>query len=247
MKNNPYKTLLSHLSKRRIYTWDDLLALIDKEGQNSLQSHYRWIVYQMAKEGLIKRIGRGKYIKADDHKTYVSEPLSASAASSSKVLKKSYPDMSFVIFESSALNEWLNELIARPTIIIEVDSNYLEEAYYALAEKTKLPVLLKPNEKEMTHYRVGKTIVIEPLFSRAPVQKDSHSPSLEQLMVDLVADRYFSYFFSQSELPEMYESMISSYIVNRDSLFSYAKRRRVYEKMLPLLPPSFLGNETTNG
>jgi hypothetical protein len=89
----------------------------------------------------------------------------------------------------------------------------------------------------MTHYRNDETILLEPLRSRSPLKRQGTGIRLEKLMVDLLADDFFAYFYSPSELPDVYEAISKNNIIDTDTLFAYAKRRLVYDRLTSLLPP----------
>jgi hypothetical protein len=97
-------------------------------------------------------------------------------------------------------------------------------------------VLLKPSEKEMSHYRTAETLILEPLSSRAPLSKKTPSIGLEKLMVDLLADHFFSFFLSESELPSLCQKMTKDYLINYSTLHAYAQRRGVENRLKRLLP-----------
>jgi hypothetical protein len=89
----------------------------------------------------------------------------------------------------------------------------------------------------MDYYRDDRTVLLEPLVSRAPLTKNQTTVRLEKLMVDLIADDFLSFFYSSSELPDMFESMRENYAMDYGTLFNYAKRRRVSTELSALFSP----------
>lgn len=62
--------------------------------------------------------------------------------------------------------------------------------------------MLKPNEKEWDAYCTGDNIVMLNLISEAPKCADEyHSMCIEQLLVDIVAEKSFKNLYSRSEEP----------------------------------------------
>jgi hypothetical protein len=238
--------ILNSLFIDRTYTRDDLFKIILDHHPAYTQSSCRWVLSALLKEGSLMRIYCGGYRKTTELKHYEPVSLEKHTSAALALLKKALPEAKIVAFDSAMLNEWLNELIAHSTGIIEMDPAFLEDAYYVLKAKYKGTVLLKPNEKEMTHYRNGETLLLEPLRSRAPLSRKENTIRLEKLMVDLLADDFFAYFYSASELPDIYESMSRNYALDVDTLFAYAKRRLVYDELCHLIPKDLIEEISTH-
>jgi hypothetical protein len=133
-----------------------------------------------------------------------------------------------VVFNSSDLNEWLNELIAHPTVLVEVDRRTMEYVFEILKKSfPKAVVLFNPSLEERTRYSETDTIVIFPLFSRPPLLKRNGKISLEKLAVDVLADRGLRQFFSLDESMEIVLAMLTAYSYDRRALLAYAERRHV--------------------
>jgi hypothetical protein len=231
-----YKILETYLKENCLYTKDDIVNIIKKVKPSLSPSSYGWIIYQLKNNGEIKRIGKSTYIKSKKLEQYKSRALSKEAARCLASLKKAFPNSELIVFETSCLNEWLNELIAHSTIVVEMRSDLLESAFFLLSKNNESHVLLKPGKDEFSHYWSDDSVIIEPLHSRAPLEKKGNGICLEKLIVDLLSDKFLGYFFSRSELPEIYEEMFEQYAIDADRLFTYAKRRRVLSALLPLLP-----------
>jgi hypothetical protein len=235
MNENSYENINDVLKKGYPYRRKEIFSLIEKVKPQYTAASFRWILDDLLKRGTLKRFGRGLYMKGCEQETYMPEvlPLERRAV---KILLERFPLAKIVAFSSTILNEWLNELVAHGTIVVEMEESYLDDAYYLLKEKTKATVLLKPTEKEITHYRDDDTIILEPLRSRAPLLRKDTTIKLEKLMVDLLADSFLTYFFSPSELPALYKTMNERYIINKDALYAYATRRGVCQELISLLP-----------
>jgi hypothetical protein len=231
------KDILDSLKDNHYYSRADLLKLIHEKRPDYSTASCCWVLSSLLKDEAFVRIGRGAYLKLVSASPSEEKPLKEGSAQAVRLLEKSFPEAKIVAFDSSLLNEWLNELIAHSTTVIEMDPSYLEDAYYLLKSKTKMQILLRPNEKEMTHYRNDETILLEPLRSRSPLKRQGTGIRLEKLMVDLLADDFFAYFYSPSELPDVYEAISKNNIIDTDTLFAYAKRRLVYDRLTSLLPP----------
>jgi hypothetical protein len=236
MAQERYSKISEAMVEGKPYSKIELLRLI-QNCYPDLSSHSEaWVIYHLLKQGSCCKIGHGLYLKNSALVSYQNPPLPSSIQSLIEQLKRRFPQTPVVAFESSCLNEWLNELIASSTPVIEVESSLLEDAYYALSAKSSYRILLKPTDKEMTHYRQGQFLILEPLTSRAPLNKEGTGIRLEKLMVDLLADSFFSYFFSLGECPNIFQEITQRYIVDSGTLFTYAKRRHVEAELKALLP-----------
>jgi hypothetical protein len=237
MNEQRYQDILAPLQKGKQYTLAELSSVIHTLRPQLSPRGYSWILSHLVQQGSLKRIKEGIYLRDDTLKIYDSGSLPKVGQECISLIRKAYPDFRIVAFETTILNEWLNELIARSTLIIEVESLALGYVYNALHGKVKATLLLKPSAKEMDYYRDDRTVLLEPLVSRAPLTKNQTTVRLEKLMVDLIADDFLSFFYSSSELPDMFESMRENYAMDYGTLFNYAKRRRVSTELSALFSP----------
>jgi hypothetical protein len=77
------------------------------------------------------------------------------------------------------------------------------------------------------------SILISRLVTQSP-QKTVHgvpSPKLEKILVDIFVDGDKFYYFQGEELTRIFESVFSTYWINEKTLFRYAGRRMVGEKL----------------
>ena len=79
-------------------------------------------------------------------------------------------------------------------------------------------------------------IVIVKLTTEAPKgKKISWHTRLEKLLVDIVAEPLLSASISQAEYPHIYTDAFERYIVDENTLFRYARRRRASNKIRNLI------------
>jgi hypothetical protein len=135
----------------------------------------------------------------------------------------------YVIWESDILNYWLNHLLNKNYVFIEVDKKYLDFAFDYLTEKGFSNILVNPSLKEFNKYRNSSSVIIIPLFSKSPVEHNK--VTIEKIIVDLYVDKIFSNLIESSELPAIYNQIFKTYKINFTTLYSYAKRRRVYDNL----------------
>lgn len=109
----------------------------------------------------------------------------------------------------------------------------LEEAVFH-ALKSNFPcVLLCPSEETFYQYRSPEqTVVILKLVSEAPKPVgQSHSASLEKLLVDLFSRKLTGHLIERAEYPAVYEEAFSKYLIDQKKMFRYARRRSVEEEI----------------
>jgi hypothetical protein len=163
-------------------------------------------------------MGQAEILKPD----YTSS-LSDEAAELLSYMKDNYPLLNYIVWESRALNEFLNHQMSRNYIFVEVERDLADLIFDRLANKFAYRTLFKPTEKEITLYSDQITIVILGLNTEAPIKE--HEPLLEKLLVDLLANKLIGYITSPSEFDFVYEDAFSKYQINHTAMLRYARRR----------------------
>lgn len=183
----------------------------------------------MVAKGIICRKQRGKYVLQNGSvaNKYVYRPqLNEQLREVSEKIESKFPFVNFVCFESVQLNEFLNHLIGKNTFFVLVEKDAIDFVFRYLQEETDWNILLKPNDKEWDAYCTGNNIVMLNLISEAPKCVDEyHSMCIEQLLVDIVAEKSFKNLYSRSELQGVYNLADKSYLIDYTRLLRYARRR----------------------
>lgn len=191
------------------------------------QTTVNWRIYELVKNGVLERIGRGKFRLG---KTNPYEPRP------SKKLVKLYnelhgffPYTTLCIWETAWLNELQQHLINKSYTIVEIDKDVSESAFHKLQENKKT-VFLEPSLEIMEKYVSvhDNAIIVKPLITEAPVQDIANAvvPTLEKILVDLYCDDQIFYFFQGRELQYIWENAFRTYSIQQDKLLRYASRRR---------------------
>ncbi len=138
------------------------------------------------------------------------------------------------ILSSVALNPYINQLIAHPSYVVEVEKAYLQPCFDVLREKLAHRVLLNPSKAERARYYEPGIVCLYPLMSKCPVSKDG-GVRPEKLLVDLlVSDRYRS-LYSGHDIHQALYLLCNGYAVNYRTLFAYASRKRKTEAVYSAL------------
>lgn len=223
--------------KKEPFTRENIYNASQSKGSTFKDYNIRTIVDSLLVNDNIVRVGRNRYIKKQRDfckKEYYNIPTNDMKKLMSKINNK-YPKLSYVIWESKCLNEFLNHLIAKNYIFIEVEKSGCEYVYNLIKEKNK-NVLLYPTEKEMNYYSENNGIVVDKLISEVPKNiKDEHLVSIEKIIVDLFAEKKLLSMFSKGDYPDMLERMFNKYMVNQNKLFRYAKRRNKEKEIVEFI------------
>jgi len=229
---NSMQDMFSSLKPKKIYTYQELLEILQSTKKRSVSS-CRQTIETAIKNGSLIRAMRGQYMLCDKVYPLYVYSLTAVGVKLQRLIKKAYPDIDFVIFELAQLNEFLNHQIGRNIIFIYVEKELTSFVFDTLKERFD-NVLINPNEELLHRYFSNDMIVIKPLITRTPRGKDRNIAGLEKILVDLVADKTIGGFIEKNELSNIYSDMTSRYFIDKAAVLSYAKRRNVAEKILEL-------------
>ena len=186
---------------------------------------------------LITRTGRGSY-KAEKKRTYAFD-LSDTAQKASELITVKYPLVDFQVWELYQLNEFVNHLLAKDIIFIDVE-NMLEESVFELLFDTYPHVLYLPSADDYYRYASEETIVIGKLITESPPCFGIHKQAaLDKILVDLFAHGITGQIVSRSEYPAIYEDSFEKYSINQARMFRYARRRGIESEIR-----SFIQEET---
>ncbi len=224
-----YEEVVCQLNREEEYTRQQIYDVLVKEKPEMSFNSFKWIISEMVAKGIICRKQRGKYVLQNGSvaKKYVYRPqLNEQLREISEKIESKFPFVNFVCFESVQLNEFLNHLIGKNTFFVLVEKDAIDFVFRYLQEETDWNILLKPSDKEWDAYCTGDNIVMLNLISEAPKCVDEyHSMCIEQMLVDIVAEKSFKNLYSKSELQGVYNLADKSYLIDYTRLLRYARRR----------------------
>ena len=230
-----YEEVVCQLNKEKVYSRQEIYGALVKEKPELSDNSFKWIMWQMIKNGIIYRMQRGKYVLQRNtilDKKKFKPVMNVRLQEISKKIETKFPNVNFVCFESVQLNEFLNHLIGRNTLFVLVEKDAIDFVFRYLQEENMGSILLRPNEKEWDAYCTGNNIVMLNLISEVPKSGDDyHSMCIEQLLVDIVAEKTFQYLYSKSELRNIYAFANKSYLIDYVRLLRYARRRGKAEEV----------------
>lgn len=219
--------IITKLSGSQSYSRDDLFHIFNKEKKTLTDSTFRWTLYNLQKEQLLFRTDYDTYTTTEPQTLPVYRPPYTDSAKSIILdMAQKYPGLSFVVFESVLLNEFLNHQIAQNTIYIQVEKDVSTYIFDNLQQERPGSILYKPNAKDFERYWTPGCIVILELVSQSPLSTEyPHEIAAEKMLVDILADKSISATFSPSELPFIFENVMESYLIDKRRMNRYASRR----------------------
>lgn len=207
----------------------DIIDQLMAEKPEISATDLKWKLFHFCKSQGLKSIGAHQYAKVDHVYDY---KLGAEAEKINCILKTDYPEMKIAVWESRILNEWLNLLLAKNTIYIEVEKAFIDTLYDSLLDCCEdAMILVNPRSEEYYRYQKDGLIVLKTMVARAPVSKENHI-TLEKLFVDLICDKLFVQLFDRYTVEELIRNALRQYSVNEKKILAYAKRRGRYNEVL---------------
>ena len=218
---------ISKMTDKTTYCRNDLVHILSSAKPDLSDSVFRWTLYNLLREKKLFRVDYDTYTTVKPKEQPMYRPYySDKAKAVTKMLENRFPEMTFVVFESVLLNEFLNHQIAQNTIYIQVERDISSYIFDELREGYAGNVLYKPGTKEFNRYWAKDCVVVLDLITQAPLAQDRpHEITIEKLLVDLVGEKSIAATFSPSEIPSVYDEAMKRYRVDRHKLLRYAGRR----------------------
>lgn len=199
---------------------------------NMSQRSKALLINKLIEDGVIAKINNDQYKFVNKKKYHIYREYDETK-NFINVLKDIKFD--YIIYNITFLNEWLNHLIGKNTIFIEVDKKYANTIYEVLVDNNYKNILLNPSLEEIDKYSSSDLIIIKPLFTRSPINRKDKSFTIEKIIVDLFVDAILKRFFSTSELPDIYKQIFEKYAIDELSLNAYLTRRKIKKSFFEFL------------
>lgn len=219
--------------KNTIYSESEIYRLVQEQKQEVSEQKLKWMLYEFERDGVLSRIGTKKYIAG--RKKYKYE-LREDSKNIDEYIRSSFPEVKYVIWESTQLNEWINFLINQNTIFIDIEKELIDFVIDGLVEEfgNEYTILINPDEQTVSRYGRDNLVIVKKLFSRSPLDKKEHMIKLEKLLVDLVCDKYYAWMLDSSTIKDVFAGVKNTYAIDTTKMLNYAKRRNVLSTIKPL-------------
>lgn len=157
-----------------------------------------------------------------------------------KIIKKEYPEINFIVWNTDILNEFTLHYVVSNYIIIESERiaidliiNLLKVNY--LKKYTIITQDILNNNKEL-YSNTENLIIVKPLHIKSPLIKEQNKKyiSIEKIMLDLYVDELYIQYQGK-ELETIYENIFEKYDIELKKLIKYAEIRtnvKEYKKFI---------------
>jgi len=206
---------------------------------NLSEQDFRRILYSLKNTGLISSTGSGIYYykgyRNPSKKRYVPN-LSAYVEAIDHTVREAFPYLSYLIWETSILNEFMLHQPGQSQVILEVEKGTEESVFNQLSDKYPGIVFLDPDRLTMERYVMQKpgSIIISKFISQTPrgrkIDKVPYA-KIEKILVDLLVDDEKYFVYQGRELVSIFENVFDRYMIDVRSLFRYAGRRKADQKL----------------
>lgn len=137
-----------------------------------------------------------------------------------------FPHISFTVFETVLMNDFLNHLIAQDTVFIQCEKDAGVFVFRFLQDEGFTNVMYKPSKKELGLYWSKNQVIVTDMVSEAPLSTSSpHAITLEKMLVDMYCDKLIRDTYSRAEYPSVVEQAVKTYRLDRPKMLRYARRR----------------------
>jgi hypothetical protein len=229
-------TLSQYFQDQESFTANDVFDYFAQKDPDIKRTTANWRIYELVRQGSLKRTGRGMFAlgQADSFLPL----LTKKQRTISGRIKKQFPLITFCCWHTSALREFFQHVIVYDFLLVETEREAVDAVFHFVKE-TQPNSFQEPSREIMENFVLDSrdAVIVKPLVSEAPLQEaDAVTlPTLEKILVDLLADAETFFFLQGHEMLNIFTSAMGKYTVNTDRLLRYAKRRNKKEELQRIL------------
>lgn len=218
--------LLKQLSSRKEMSTNEIARFFEENGLSIKKNTLNWRLYELVNQGLIARIGRGKYTLGS--KRAYTPILSDNSIKLSNIVKVNFPLLSYCIWDIDIIKPFTQHIPSIFSIIIEVEKDGKEAVYHKVRED--FPNTFLDDSKKYIRdilQELQDVILIKTLISEAPVKLFDNVPIPlpEKVLVDLYCDTLLFDYLQGNELRYIFQNILHQFFINKNRLLRYATRR----------------------
>lgn len=221
-----------HFDGKAVFETKDIVDFYRQYEKEIKLTTINWRVYALVQEGVLQRIGRGKFRLGQGRK-YIPE-IPSVTKSIFKKLKAAFPYANFCVWNTSVLNEFMQHQPNRFFLLVETNKETTHSAFYFLRE-IKKSVFIEPTNDILEKYLVNEkeVVIIKPLISEAPTQNINEvvTATLEKILVDIFCDEVIFSAQQGAEMRTIFKEAFTKYTINQSKMLRYADRRRKKEEL----------------
>lgn len=230
--------VLDNFAMGTVFSRKELYDYYLKKEPDLKESTFAWRIYDLKKRGIISQIRKSTYIVSGKHPFQLG--LSEFSLELLKKNAEHFKDIRYCAWEPSCLNEFSQHIIFSDLLILEVEKDILESAYFHLKDSSYQNIFIKPDLKTMEYYvaESDRPVILKPLITRSPLKSAVHdnykyyTPALEKILVDIIADNNLFYFLEGTETEGILMNAFDKYHIDKSALINYAARRGKKEIMI---------------
>lgn len=203
------------------------------------KNDFRRKLYALEKTRLITSIGSGLYGVTNSFSHSIKKKfmpqLSEDVKEINTILKNNFPYTPYLIWETKVVYEFMTHQPGQNRIVLDIDKSAIESVFNFLRDEYTSNLFIEPNQTTLEHYSnsSGDLIFLLGLTTQSPKLKVNGIPTakLEKILVDVFVDENSFMIFHGQELANIFTNSFSKYWINPKTLFRYAGRRQVTEKL----------------
>ncbi len=236
------KDCILTLPKNKLFSKNEIRDLIHEEIPSYSEAALSWLLRELTKQGFLQNISKGIYqiCAQDSARSDYSYMHSEIYKSVETLIAKEYPLVDFQMWELYQMNEFLNHLLGKNTIFVDVEPDCTDFVFETLHD-TFSDVLYCPTSEQYHRQRgADVTIIVEKLISESPRPYEEHSAPLEKILVDLFSRKLTGKLLPRSEYPVIFEDCFQRFRIDEAKMLRYARRRNIENDIR-----EFITKETT--
>lgn len=227
---------IQSLAVKNRFNRQDLFRLFCENGYVTGEESLKKKLHSLLNTGAVVRVGRNAYCIPTKNVQQYEYQYSALSNDVAKLIQEKHPFLSFLIFELSQLNEFINHQIAHNVIFVSVENEIMDFVFDTLKEAYPGRVLKNPTPEIFHQYWTEDMIVLIKMVTETPKgKKQKWHTRIENVLVDLISVQLLQESISESEYPIIFEDAFDRYVVDESCLFRYARRRNTDKKIKALI------------
>jgi hypothetical protein len=248
-KESLIQDLKSRFSDKAAIPKEQLIDFLKLFYADAKQSTLDWRLHELSRDGVLIRTGWGYY--ALNTRRQFSPSLPKDLRWIGDQIKAELPYTDYCVWDTRVLADLMIQQPVNFIQLVEVEriavssTHNLLQNRGAISEGNLGTIYVYEDWMTLSHHiaSTNNPIIIRPLVGEAPLQQEKQykTASLEKIIVDIIADQDLFHAF-QEELAYIVKSAFEKYVINRDKLRRYARRRNKIEQIdsfLFQLPPNY--------
>ena len=231
------KHISSYFKENEKLSKQKLVGSIKKDFPSWSDNTINMYLSKLKKEGIINAPSRGIYEMDSNIHIPFQPNISNSLKRVFNKVKREFPYITFCIWDTVWLNDFMHHQPFKHYVVIEVEKNASESVFIFLTEINK-NIFFNPDEKIFDRYihNQDEVLIVKNMVSESPlIEKDKIViPALEKLLVDMLIDTTL-FSAQQNEKEFIMRSVMQKYTLNELKMRRYAVRRNREDEIEKLI------------